>query len=695
MKKALWLIILSGGFMSSCTNSPVPPKVAQKPHAHEKFGDLRQDPYFWLKERENPEVIAYLKAENAYMDEVMKPVKGLQEKVYQELRSRVKEDDSTVPFKSGPYYYYARFETGREYPIYARKKGSLEAKEEILLNVNEMAKGQSYFSVPFPKPSPDHSKLLYAVDNKGRRFYDLHVKDLTTGKEIESIPETTGDCEWANDNKTYFYTKQHKDTLRPQWVYRHHLGQEKDELVFEEKDESFFAGLSKSRTEKFVFLVSQSTLSYEWKFLDADHPEGKFELFLPREKEHEYSVEDGEDGFYVVTNWKAKNFRLMKAPRRAAKKEEWKEVIPNREDVLLEGVSFFRSHFAVEERYEGLTRLRVFDRKTDKAEEIRFPDPTFVVSGGTNEEYDTPFFRYSYQSLNRPESVYDYDFAKHKSELRKQKETPNLDPSQYVSERLWATARDGTKIPISLVHRKDFKRGNSPLFQYAYGSYGYSMEPWFSTSIFSLVDRGFVYAIAHIRGGSEMGRHWYEDGKLLKKRNTFTDFIDCTEFLVKEGYGKPGHVYAEGGSAGGLLMGAVANMRPDLYRGMHAAVPFVDVMTTMLDDTIPLTTFEYDEWGNPNQKEYYEYMRSYSPYDNVEAKAYPNMLVTSGLHDSQVQYWEPTKWVAKLRNLKTDDHLLLLRTEMEAGHGGASGRFQKLKEKAEEYAFVLMLEGND
>jgi len=430
--------------MSSCTNQPVPPKVAQKPHTHEKFGDLRQDPFFWLKERENPEVIAYLKAENAYMDEVMKPVKGLQEKIYEELRSRVKEDDSTVPFKLGAYYYYARFETGREYPIYARKKDSPEAKEEILLDVNEMAKGQSYFSVPFPKPSPDHSKLLYAVDNKGRRFYDLHVKDLATGKEIESIPETTGDCEWANDNKTIFYTKQHKDTLRPQWVYRHHLGQAKDELVFEEKDESFFAGLAKARTEKFLFLVSQSTLSHEWRFLDADHPEGKFEIFLPREGEHEYSVEDGEDGFYVVTNWKAKNFRLMKAPRRAAKKEEWKEVIPNRDDVLLEGVSFFRSHFAVEERYQGLTRLRVFDRKTEKAEEIQFPDPTFVVGGGTNEEYDTPFFRYSYQSLNRPESVFDYDFAKRHSELKKQKETPNLDPSQYVSERLWATVRDVT-----------------------------------------------------------------------------------------------------------------------------------------------------------------------------------------------------------------------------------------------------------
>jgi oligopeptidase B len=677
--------------------SITPPVAPERPQTLEKFGDQRVDPYYWMRERENPEVIAYLRAENAYWKEKMAPAKALQEKVYEELRSRVKEDDSSVPFRMGPYFYYDRFETGKEYPIYARKKGSLEAQEEILLDGNEMAKGHTYFSLPFPKLSPDHQKLIYAVDTQGRRFYDLHVIDISSRKELDSIPATTGDAEWANDNQTFFYTKQDKETLRPQWAFRRNLsdqGGKKDELLFDEKDDTFFVNLSKSRTNHFLFLMSQSTLSHEWRFLNADQPEGKFEIFLPREAKHEYDLEDGEDGFYVVTNWKAKNFRLMKAPRRASKKEEWVEVVPNRNDVLLEGADFFRSHFAVEERYQGLSRIRVFDRKTNEAEEIRFPDPTYVVGGGTNEEYDAPFYRYSYQSLNRPQSIFDYDFARRHSELKKQKETPNLDPSQYVSERLWATAQDGTKIPVSLVHRKDFKKdGKAPLFQYAYGSYGFSMEPWFSPNIFSLVDRGFVYAIAHIRGGSEMGRYWYEDGKLLKKKNTFTDFIDCTEFLVKEGYGDRKRVYAQGGSAGGLLMGAVANLRPDLYRGMHAAVPFVDVLSTMLDDSIPLTTFEYDEWGNPNEKEYYDYMKSYSPYDNVSAKAYPNLLITSGLHDSQVQYWEPTKWAAKLRKIKTGDSLVLLRTEMEAGHGGVSGRFKKLKEKAEEYAFFLMLDG--
>lgn len=679
--------------MSSCSSLPAAPLAKEKPHVHEKFGDQRADPYFWLKERENPEVISYLEEENAYFKKVMAPVKELQAKLYEELRGRVKEDESSVPFRHGPYFYYARFETGKEYPIYARKKERLDAREEILLDVNELARGQSYFSVPFPDLSPDHTKLIYAVDNQGRRFYSLHVMDIASGKVLDTIADTTGNAQWAGDNKTFFYSKQHPETLRSQWVYRHALGQPKDELVFEEKDESFYVEVDKSRTDDFLFIASSSTTSNEWRFLDARNPEGRFEVFLPREKDHEYSVQDGKDGFYVLTNWKAKNFRLMRAPRHGGKKEGWKEIIPNRDDVLLEGADFFAGYFTLQERFNGLTRLQVVDRKTNAAAEIHFPDPTFVVGAGTNAEYETPFYRYSYQSLNRPESVFDYDFSRRHSELRKQKETPNLDPSQYVSERLWATARDGTRVPISLVHRKDFKRdGKSPLLQYAYGSYGYSMEPWFSTNLFSLVDRGFVYAIAHIRGGSEMGRHWYEDGKLLRKRNTFTDFIDVTEFLVKEGYADPKRVYAEGGSAGGLLMGAVTNLRPDLYHGVHAAVPFVDVVTTMLDDTIPLTTFEYEEWGNPNQKEFYEYMKSYSPYDNVAAKAYPNILITSGLHDSQVQYWEPTKWAAKLRKLNTNQPLILLRTEMEAGHGGASGRFERLKEKAEEYAFFLMVD---
>lgn len=681
--------------MSSCTpSSPLtPPLAAQKPHSLEKHGDKREDPYFWLKERENPEVISYLKAENAYMAATMKPVEALKEDLYKEMRSRIKEDDSSVPFKRGDFFYYSRFETGKEYPIYARKKGDLTATEEILLDVNELAKGHEYFSVPFPNVSPDHKKLVYAADSQGRRFYDLIVWDIGAKKILDKIPAVTGDTEWANDNKTFFYVKQHPETLRSQWVYRHVIGAPKDELIFEEKDETFNLGLGKSRNDDYLFIVSGATLSNEWRFLDANKPDGKFAVFLPREKEHEYGIEDGGDGFYVLSNWKAKNFRLLKAPRRAAKKEEWVEVIPHRADVLLSGVDFFKSWYAVSERSGGLSRLRVVDRANKTSKDIAFPDPTYVVGGGRNEEYDSGTFRYEYESMNRPDSTYDYNVASGKSELVKMKETPNLDPSQYISERQWAKARDGTLVPISILYKKGFKKdGTAPLFQYAYGSYGFSMEPWFSTKVFSLVDRGFVYAIAHIRGGSEMGRAWYEGGKLLEKKNTFTDFIDSTEYLVKEGYADPKRVYAEGGSAGGLLIGAVANMRPDLYRAMHAAVPFVDVLTTMLDDSIPLTTGEYDEWGNPNDPKFYEYMKSYSPYDNVGALKYPHLLVTTGLHDSQVQYWEPAKWVAKLRKQKVGDSLLLMRTEMEAGHGGASGRFEALKETAEEYAFFLMMD---
>ncbi len=687
------LFLLLGGFMQANSSLPTPPQAEKRDTILEKHGDKRIDPYYWMKDRKDSKVLKYLKAENAYWKKVMAPMKQVQNEVYKELRSRLKENDSSVPFKDGPYFYYSRYEKGKEYPIYARKKASLENSEEVILDVNILAKGHKYFSVPFPDVSPDHKKILYSVDNQGRRFYSLYVKDLKTGKVSKPITNTTGNAEWAEDGKTFFYTKQHPETLRSQWVYRFQLGKKNSVLVFEEKDESFYVQVSKSRTKDFVFISSHSTLSEEWQFLNAKKPEGKFEVFFPREKKHEYTLMDGKDGFYILTNWKAENFRLMKSPRAATKKEAWKEVIPNRQDVLLEGADFFASHFALQERYQGLTRLTVMDRKSNQAEEIRFPDPSYVADIETNREYDTHVLRYSYQSMNRPESIFEYHFATHESELKKQKETPNLDPSQYVSERLWATARDGTKIPISLVRRKDFiPNGKAPLLQYAYGSYGYSMEPWFDFTVFSLLDRGFVYAIAHIRGGSEMGRYWYENGRLLKKKNTFTDFIDCTEFLLEKGYGKKGHVYAEGGSAGGLLMGAVTNMRPDLYRGIHAAVPFVDVVTTMLDDTIPLTTFEYDEWGNPNQKEFYEYIKSYSPYDNVERREYPNLLITSGLHDSQVQYWEPTKWAAKLRAANTGKSIILLKTEMEAGHGGVSGRYERLKEKAEEYAFFLLLE---
>lgn len=664
----------------------------ERPTKLEKHGDVRVDPYFWMKDREDPAVVRYLEEENAYFEKVMEPVKGLREQLFQEFRSRMKEDDASVPFRDGPYYYYARFETGKEYPIYARKK-SLDAPEEVLLDVNEMAKGHKFFQVGFPNPSPDHTKIVYAVDTVGRRFFHLYVKNLVNGAVSDPIENTTGNVEWANDGTTLFYSKQHPETLRSQWIYRHKLGAKNDELVFEEKDETFYVAVSKSRTEKFLFINSQASLSTEVQFLDASQPDGAFQVVLPREKEHEYSVEDGEDGFYVTTNWRAKNFRLMKAPRRTATKDEWTEVIPHRTDVYLDGVDVFKHYIVAQERREGLRALRVIDRKDGSSRNIQFPDPTYVVDPGANAMYELPYFRYEYESLNRPKTTFDYFYATEKSEVRKVRPTPNLDPSQYVSERLWATARDGVKIPISLVYKKGFEKNRkAPLLQYAYGSYGYSMEPWFGITYMSLLDRGFVYAIAHVRGGSEMGRHWYENGKFFHKKNTFTDFIDATEHLIAEGYCDPQHVYAQGGSAGGLLMGAIANMRPDLYRGIHAAVPFVDVVTTMLDDTIPLTTFEYDEWGNPNKKDYYEYMKSYSPYDNVREQAYPNILVTSGFHDSQVQYWEPTKWVAKLRKMKTNDALILLKTEMKAGHGGASGRFEQLRETADEYAFFLLLE---
>jgi len=681
--------------MQSCAHIPPPPAPEEKQHHMEIHGFRRNDPYFWMKDRENPEVIQHLNNENAYVDKVLEPVKAVREKVLGELRARIQEDDETYPFLLRGYHYYKRFEPKKEYPIFARRKGSIAAPEEILLDVNELAKGKEYTAVAFPEISPDSSKIIYAADFTGRRFFDLFVKDLKTGKLLgEPIPKTTGNVEWANDSRTFFFSKQHPETLRSQWIYRHELGKEKSELVFEEKEETFNVSVQKSRTEAFIFLASYSTLSNEWRIIDANKPKETPRVFLPREKEHEHSLEDGEDGFYVVTNWQAKNFRLMKAPREPSKKEDWKQIIPHRPDVLLEGATFFKTHFVLSERRKGQTVLAVVDRGSGKSTTIPFPDPVFVASVETNPVYDSSFLRYRYESLNRPHSIFDYDFHTAFSLLRKEQVVPTLDSSLYESSRAWAPARDGTMIPISLVYKKGFqKNGSAPMLIYAYGSYGISMEPWFQRDLISLLDRGFVYAMAHIRGGSEMGRQWYDNGKMLHKMNTFTDFVDCTEYLIREQYAAPKRVYAEGGSAGGLLMGAVANMRPDLYRGINAGVPFVDVLTTMLDDSIPLTTGEYDEWGDPRKAEYYKYMAQYSPYDNVKSQAYPHFLITSGLHDSQVQYWEPTKWAAKLRKFNTKDSVVLLFTQMEAGHGGASGRFEALKQTALEYAFYLLLDG--
>lgn len=682
--------------LDACSRLPVPPAPAEKPHEMEIHGHKRQDPWFWMKDRENPEVIAHLKRENDYVEKVLAPVKELREKVFSELKARVKENDESYPFQLRGYLYYKRFEQGKEYPIYARKKaGAAVAPEEILLDVNALAVGKEYTSVAFPEISPDSTKLIYAADFQGRRFYDLYVMDIKTKKLVGSpIEKTTGNAEWANDSKTFFYAKQHPETLRSQWIFRAEIGSGAGEQIYEEKDETFSVHVLKSRTDDFLFLASSATLSNEWRFLDANNPKGEFEIFAPREPKHEYGLEDGKDGFYIVSNWNAKNFRLLRAPRAATPKEKWVEVVKHRKDVLLEGATFFKTHYLLSERKDGQTVLTVVDRATKQKEPIAFPDPVFTASVDMNPEFDALFVRYRYESLNRPHTIYDYDFKSKKSAFRKQQDVPTFDASHYESERVWATARDGVKVPVSLVYKKGFKKNAAhPMLVYGYGSYGASMEPWFMKDIVSLLDRGFVYAMTHIRGGSEMGRHWYDDGKLMKKMNTFTDFIDVTEYLVKEKYADPARVYAEGASAGGLLMGAVANMRPDLYRGINAGVPFVDVLTTMLDDSIPLTTGEYDEWGDPRKKDAYEYMAKYSPIDNVKPQGYPNILITSGLHDSQVQYWEPTKWAAKLRKLKQGEGLVLLFTEMEAGHGGASGRFESLKQTALEYSFYLLLDG--
>lgn len=696
MKQLCWTAaIIFGGTMNACASFPPGPVAPERSHTMEAHGEKRNDPYFWMKERENPEVVSYIQSENSYADQILAGMAAEKETLFQEMRSRMKEDESSYPSKDGAYLYFQRFETGKEYPIYARRKNAPNAAEEILLDVNELARGHEYFHVPFPEWSPDHTKIVYAADSQGRRFYDLHVVDLATGRPLETIPNTTGDVAWANDSATFFYLKQHPDTLRSQYAFRHKLGERRDKLIFEEKDETFGLDLIRARTGAVLFLASSATLSSEWRYLDANKPDGKFRIFLARERNHEYTLDDGGEAFYVTTNWQAQNFRLMKAPRQAGPKSKWQEVIPNRADILLENAEFFRGFYAVHERKGGLTRLRIVNRKDNSSRDVSVPDPAYVISGAPNLEYDTQQYRYLYESMVCPETVYDYDLASSESLLRKKKATPNLDVSQYVSERRWATARDGVQVPISIVYKKTTARdGRAPLYQYAYGSYGSSMEPYFDANVFSLLDRGFVYAVAHVRGGSEMGRHWYDDGKLLKKRNTFTDFIDATEFLVQQAYADPRRVFAEGESAGGLLMGAILNFRPDLYRGVHAGVPFVDVLTTMLDESIPLTTGEYDEWGDPRRAEYYQYMRTYSPYDNVEPKAYPTIFITSGLHDSQVQYWEPTKWAAKLRKLSTSGLPILLRTEMEAGHGGSSGRFEQLKETAEEYAFFLWADKN-
>jgi oligopeptidase B len=676
-----------------------PPVAKIIPKTLENLGDSRTDNYFWMNDRENPEVIDYLNKENEYYHKMTAHTKDFQKELFEEMKGRIKEDDESVPYLYNGYYYITRFETGKDYPIYSRKKESLTAKEEIMFDCNEMAKGQSYFQLGGLSVSPDNKLAVFSFDTVGRRIYTIQVKSLETNEILEDkIEKVTGTAVWANDNKTIFYSSQDEVTLRSDKIFKHKLGTKSSEdvLVYFEKDDTYNVEIAKSKSRKYLAIESGSTLTTEYRILNADNPDGKFEIFQKRIRGVEYSINHYKDSFYIMTNAdKAENFKLMKTLETATSKENWKEVIAHREDVLLEDIEIFANYLVVEERSNGLNKIRIMPWSGEGEYYLPFESETYTAYTTTNVDFDTEILRYGYQSLATPSSVIDFNMRTKEKEIKKEQQVlgGKFDKNNYTEERVWATATDGTKIPISMVYRKELKKdGKNPLLQYAYGSYGHSMDATFSSTRLTLLDRGFIYAIAHIRGGEDLGRQWYEDGKLLKKKNTFTDFIDCSKFLIEQKYTSPEHLYAEGGSAGGLLMGVVTNMAPELYNGIIAQVAFVDVITTMLDDSIPLTTGEYDEWGNPNKKKYYNYMLSYSPYDNVKKQNYPNMYVSTGLHDSQVQYWEPAKWVAKLRTMKTNDTVLYLDTNMEAGHGGASGRFEALKELAKEFSFLLDLE---
>lgn len=678
------------------------PVAEVKPHNRIIHGDTVVDNYYWMidyfkKGPDSTKAVDYLKAENAYTDTMMSGTKQLQADLFTEMKARIKEKDESVPvFKNG-YFYYTRTEDGKEYYKYCRKKGSLQAAEEVLLDVDELAKGHAYYAAAGLNISPDNKLLAYGVDMVSRREYVIHVKNLETGEVYaDAIADTEGDSVWGNDNQTLFYTSKNPETLLSEKIKRHKLGSKTaDVVVYEEKDKSNYIGVAKSKSGKFIFIGSDATMSSEWHYLDANTPEGPFKLFAARMKDVKYEVSALDNKFLITTNQNAINFKLVECPLDKTESSNWKDVIPHRADVLLEHIEEFKGHLVVVERKNGLKQLRIRDTKSGKEHYVAFDEATYDANTGTNPDYSSKILRYSYTSLTTPASVYDYDMDTDAKKLMKQQEVlGGYDAANYVTERLYATATDGTKVPISLIYKKGFeKNGKAPLLLYAYGSYGYSTDATFNSARLSLLDRGFVYAIAHIRGGQEMGRQWYEDGKLMKKKNTFTDFIDCGKFLVDQKYTAKEHLYAMGGSAGGLLMGAVVNMAPDLWHGAIAAVPFVDVVNTMLDESIPLTTNEFDEWGNPKKEDAYKYMKSYSPYENVEKKAYPNILVTTGLHDSQVQYFEPEKWVAKLRAMKTDKNVLMLHTNMAFGHGGASGRFDYLKDVALNYAFLFALEG--
>ena len=680
-------------------NSEVKPPIAKQiPHNLETHGDIRVDNYFWMKDREHPKVIDYLNIENEYCDVKMAHTKNFQKDLFEEMKARIKEDDSSVPYKYNGYWYITKFEKGKDYPIYTRKKDTQDNPEELLFDCNKMAEGLSYFKLAGISISPDNKLVSYGIDTTGRRNYTIHIKNLETHEiAIDRVDSTTGSSSWASDNKTLFYTKKDAVTLRAYQIYKHRLGATEDQLIFEEGDDTFGVAVYKSKSRKYIIIACYSTLTNEYHILDADNPEGKFEVFQERIRGLEYSISHYDKHFYILTNKdNATNFKLMKTNVNKHSIDNWEDVISHRKDVLLEGIDIFKDYLVISERSNGLNEIRI--TRWDGGEDyyLPFDNETYTVYTGTNVDFDTEVLRYGYNAMTTPSSVIEFNMRTKTKTVLKEQEVlgGNFNKNNYTSERIWATAEDGTKIPMSLVYRKGIKKdGTNPLLQYAYGSYGSTLDPYFSTIRLSLLDRGFIYVITHVRGGEYLGRQWYEDGKLLNKKNTFSDFIACSIHLIKERYTSSKHLYAMGGSAGGLLMGVIINKAPELYNGIIAAVPFVDVITTMLDDSIPLTTGEYDEWGNPNDILYYNYMKSFSPYDNVEAQAYPNMLVTTGLNDSQFQSWEPAKWVANLRDMKTDSNQLYLKTNMDAGHGGASGRFESLKEDAEEFAFLLDLEG--
>jgi len=676
------------------------PTAEKKPYQLKKHGDIRVDDYYWIKERENPEVIDYLERENYYYQKITASSEEFKETLFEELKGRIKETDESVPYFLNGYWYITRYEEGKQYPIYLRKKDSLAAAEELLFDCNKMAEGHEYFRLTGINVSPDNSKVVYGIDTQSRRKYTLIVKDLITEQVLETeIENTTGGTAWAADSTHFFYVQKNPETLRSEKIFRHNISapKEPDPLIFHEEDETFSVYVQESKSMEYVFISSYSTLTTETRFIKASDPTAPFELVQERTRGLEYSVDHFENHFYILNNKDgAINYKISKAPISTPQSEHWVDIVSHREAVLLEDFEIFQDYWVVTEREQGLSRLQVQRWDGTEAYTIPVEGETYSLSGGYNPSFNTTKFRYGFASLKTPSTLFEFDMATQTQQILKQREVvdTSFDPDNYIEKRCWALSRDGVQIPISLVHHKDVSYSSStPLLLYAYGSYGSTVDPTFSSNRLSLLNRGFIFAIAHIRGGEYMGRQWYENGKLMKKKNTFTDFIDASQYLINEGYTSPEHLHAMGGSAGGLLMGVVLNEAPQLYRSVIAAVPFVDVITTMLDESIPLTTSEYDEWGNPNDKAYYDYMLSYSPYDNVKKQNYPNLMVTAGYHDSQVQYWEPAKWVAKLREYKTDTNALFLVTNMSFGHSGASGRFDALKEVAKEYAFMLQLEG--